>query len=188
MSCQASWTAHARCLTPIAGPIARISDPGEIQDILASGKTQVERHQVWGWHEGFGLFDYLDRIQELLRLKDFHGRMRALGLSKFQPPMPVNSPLLFLTAPSLSCDKVVGSFFLGEKGRKKGFFAADDGETLIIFDSQAGLVIANAKRDQDRKARGSPENSYRHFDYRRCCTECFDLRGSVIQRGSGENL
>lgn len=143
---------------------------------------------MWGWQEGFELFDYLDRIQGPLRLKDFHGRMRALGLSEFQLPMPVNSPLLFLTAPIRNCDEVVGSFFLGEKDREKGFFTADDGETLVMFASQTGLVIANAKRDQDRKARGSPENSYRHFDYRRCCTECFDLRGSVIQRGSGENL
>ncbi len=143
---------------------------------------------MWGWHEGFGLFDYLDRIQEPLRLKDFNGRMRALGLSKFQPPMPVNSPPLFLTALNRNCDEIVSSFFLGEKGREKGFFAADDGETLVMFASQADLVIANAKRDQDRKALGSPGNSYRHFDYRGCCTECFDLRGGVIQWGSGENL
>ena len=143
---------------------------------------------MWGWREGFGLFDYLDRLQVPLRLKDFHGRMRALGLSEFQPSMPVNSALLFLAALIRGCDEVVSSFFHGEKDREKGFFTADDGETLVMFASQAGLVIANAKRDQDRKARGSPENSYRHFDCRRCCTECFDLRGGVIQRGSGENL
>ncbi len=64
---------------------------------------------MWGWHEGFGLFDYLDRLRGSLRLKDLHGRMRALDLSKFQPPMPVNSPLLFLTALIRSCDEVVAA-------------------------------------------------------------------------------
>ena len=143
---------------------------------------------MWGWHEGFGLFDYLDRLRGSLRLKDLHGRMRALDLSKFQPPMPVDSPLLFLTALIRSCDEVVSSFFLGEKDREREFFTADDGETLVMFDSQVDLVIANARRDQDRKARGSPGNSYRRFSYRCCLTECSDLRGGVIQRGSGENL
>ena len=145
----------ARSLTnTICEATARSSDSGEIQDLLASGMTQEERHQKWGWREGFGLFGYLDRLQGPLRLKDFQGRMRALGLSEFQPPVPVNSPLRFLTAPIRNFDEIVGSYFLGEMDRVKGFFAADDGEALVMFDSQADLVIASAKRGRGKKSPG----------------------------------
>lgn len=51
------------------GAIARISDSGEIQDFLASGKTQEERLQMWGWHEGFGLFDYRRCCSECFDLR-----------------------------------------------------------------------------------------------------------------------
>ena len=80
--------------------------------------------------------------------------MRALGLSEFQPPVPVNSPLRFLTAPIRNFDEVVSSYFLGEMDRVKGFFAADDGEALVMFDSQAGLVITSAKRGRGKKSPG----------------------------------
>ena len=151
----------ARLLTKAKfGVITLINETGEIQDFLASGMTQEESQHMWDWQEGIGLFDYLGKMQKPLRLNDFHSHTRALGLPDFQPPMSVNSPLPFLAAPIRHHREIVGNFFLGEKDKENGLFTTDDEETLVAFASQAGLVIANARRHQDeQKARARLERS-----------------------------
>ncbi len=149
----------ARLLTKAKfGVITLINETGEIQDFLASGMTQEESQNMWDWQEGIGLFDYLGKIRKPLRLNDFHSHTRALGLPDFQPPMSVHSPLPFLAAPIRHHREIVGNFFLGEKDKENGLFTTDDEETLVAFASQAGLVIANARRHQDeQKARARLE-------------------------------
>ena len=142
----------ARSLTNAKyGVITLFNQEGEIQDFLASGMTSDESRQMWGWQEGFGLFDYLGKLQEPLRLKDFHSHTRALGLPDFQPPMAVISPLPFLAAPIHNHGENVGNFFLGEKEKGNTYFTSDDEETLVMFAAQAGLVISNARRYQDEQ-------------------------------------
>ncbi len=142
----------ARSLTNAKyGVITLFNQEGEIQDFLASGMTSEESRQMWGWQEGFGLFDYLGKLQEPLRLKDFHSHTRALGLPDFRPPMAVVSPLPFLAAPIHNHGENVGNFFLGEKEKGNKYFTSDDEETLVMFAAQAGLVISNARRYQDEQ-------------------------------------
>ena len=82
------------------------------------------------------------------RLRDFHGYVRELGLPEFRPPMAVSSPLPFLAAPLRHRGEGVGSIYVGEKERE---FTAEDEETLVMFASQAALVIANARRHRDEQ-------------------------------------
>ena len=90
----------------------------------------------------------LARENEALRLRDFHSYTRSLGLPEFRPPFPVSSPLPFLAAPIRHRDEAVGAIYVGEKEQE---FTAGDEETLVMFASQAALVIANARRHRDEQ-------------------------------------
>ncbi len=83
-------------------------------------------------------------------LRDFHSHTRALGLPEFTPLAPTSPELTYLAAPIRHHGESVGTFFVSEKqgGRE---FTAEDEETLVMFASQAALVIANARRFLDEK-------------------------------------
>ena len=85
---------------------------------------------------------------EPLRLRDFHSYARELGLPEFLPPMAVSSPLPFLAAPIRHLGESVGAFYVGEKELE---FTPEDEETLVMFASQAALVIANARRHREEQ-------------------------------------
>ena len=96
-------------------------------------------------------FEHLSRITEPLRLRDFHSYIRALGLPEFRPPMAISPVLTFLAAPIRRLGECVGAFYVGEKDVE---FTTEDEETLVMFASQAALVIANARRHrEERRAR-----------------------------------
>ena len=105
--------------------------------------------------EGLKLFEHLSRITEPMRLRDFHSHTRALGLPEFRPPMAVSPVLTFLAAPIRHLGESVGAFYVGEKEVE---FTPEDEETLVMFASQAALVIANARRHrEERRARAGLE-------------------------------
>ena len=62
----------------------------------------------------------------------------------------MGTPLSFLGVPIRQRSESVGNFFLSEKegGRE---FTSEDEETLVIFASQAAMVIANARRYKDEQ-------------------------------------
>ncbi len=139
----------ARALTgAFYGVLTLLDDSGRIQDFLSSGLTPEEAQQLWRLPEGAAIFDYLGRIEQPLRLSDFHSHIRSQGLPEFHLPMKVGSVLPFLAAPVRHRGEDVGNFFLAEKeeGRE---FTAEDEETLVMFASQAAMVIANARRYRD---------------------------------------
>ncbi len=141
----------ARSLTDaMYGVIAILDEPLGSHEFLASGMTHEETQEMWSWREAAGLFEHLNGIQEPLRLRDFHGYTRSQGLPEFQPPMPVSPSMSFLAAPIRHRGESVGNFFLAEKegGRE---FTQEDEETLVMFASQAALVIANARRYRDEQ-------------------------------------
>ena len=141
----------ARLLTDARyGVITTLDESGQPEEFLASGVSSEEGRQLWNLPERWGLFDYLGNLQEPLRLKDFHTHTRALGLPEFHPPMPVSPSPSFLAAPIRHRGKSVGYFFLAEKEGKREFTPEDE-ETLVMFASQAALVIANVRRYQDEQ-------------------------------------
>ena len=137
------------------GVITILDESGQVQDFVTSGLTAEEHRRFTDLPEGMMFFQYLSNIQEPLRLRDFHSHIRSLGLPEFQPPMTVSTPLPFLAAPIRHLGESVGAFYVGEKGLE---FTPEDEETLVMFASQAALVIANARRHRDeQRARADME-------------------------------
>ena len=130
------------------GVIALVGASGRIEDSVTSGLTSEEHRRFMDFPEGMSFFEYLNGIPEPLRLRDFHSYTRSLGLPEFRPPFPVSSPLPFLAAPIRHRDEAIGAIYVGEKERE---FTAGDEETLVMFASQAALVIANARRHRDEQ-------------------------------------
>ena len=130
------------------GVIALIGASGRIEDSVTSGLTPEEHRRFMDYPEGMPFLEYLNGIPEPLRLRDFHSYMRSLGLPEFRPPFPVSSPLPFLSAPIRHLGENVGAIYVGEKEVE---FTAEDEETLVMFASQAALVIANARRHRDEQ-------------------------------------
>ncbi len=130
------------------GVITLLDGSGKVQDFLYSGLTPEESRRFAEFPDGMLFFEYLSSISEPLRLRDFHSYVRELGLPEFQPPMAVSSPLPFLAAPIRHLGESVGAFYVGEKELE---FTPEDEETLVMFASQAALVIANARRHRDEQ-------------------------------------
>ena len=130
------------------GVITLLDDQGRIRDFVYSGLTPEESRQFAELPDGMAFFEYLSSIREPLRLQDFHSYTRSLGLPEFRPPFPVSSPLPFLAAPIRHRDEAIGAIYVGETEQE---FTAEDEETLVMFASQAALVIANARRHRDEQ-------------------------------------
>ena len=130
------------------GVIALVGPSGRIEDSVTSGLTPEEHRRFMDFPEGMPFLEYLNGISEPLRLRDFHSYMRSLGLPEFRPPFPVSSPLPFLSAPIRHLGENVGAIYVGEKEVE---FTPEDEETLVMFASQAALVIANARRHRDEQ-------------------------------------
>ena len=133
------------------GVITLLDESGWIQDFVTSGLNSEDHRRFVEMPEGLIFFERLSRITEPLRLKDFHSHTKALGLPEFRPPMAVSPVLTFLAAPIRHLGECVGAFYVGEKEVE---FTPEDEETLVMFASQAALVIANARRHrEERRAR-----------------------------------
>ena len=93
--------------------------------------------------KGLGLLQYLNEIEGPLRLADIASHPRSVGFPEGHPPMKT-----FLGTPVLHLGERLGNIYLTEKegGRE---FTLEDEETLVMFASQAGMAIVNARRYSD---------------------------------------
>ena len=141
----------ARSLTGARyGVLTLLDDSGGIRDFLSSGMTAEEAGQLWDLQDGLLLFEYLNGISEPLRLPDLLGHIRSLGLPEFRPPLALGPVVSFLAAPVLHRGKRAGNVYVAEK--EAGVeFTREDEETLVMFASQAALVIANARTHREEQ-------------------------------------
>ena len=146
----------ARSLTDARyGVITLMDDSEQIQEFLSSGLTPEQSQQFWEMPDGMSFFGYMSKIHEPLRLEDFHSYARIMGLPEFRPPMPVSSVLPFMAAPIHSRGECIGGIYLADKHQE---FTLEDEETLVMFASQASLVIANARvHREERRVRADLE-------------------------------
>ena len=127
------------------GVMTLLDDAGRIQDFLSSGMTDDEAGLLWDTPDPMGIFQYLNSLSEPLRIPDLLGLLGQLGFPGFRPPVPLDGPVSFLAAPVLHRGHRVANLFVA--GREAGpEFTPEDQETLVMFASQAALVIANARR------------------------------------------
>ena len=132
------------------GALTVFSETGELPDFIVSGMSPQEQQGLWNMPEGLGFFEYLSGLETPLRVADVGAHVGALGMPEFRPSVPVTS---LLVAPVRHGGVGVGTIYLG-KGDEGGAFTQEDEDTLVLFASQAALVIANARRRrQEERAR-----------------------------------
>ena len=142
----------ARSLTGARyGVIAILDSSEQLGDVLYSGMTDEEARHLRDLPDGQVFFEYFSRTEEPLRLADLLGHMRSQGLPSLHPPMEVAPRVSFLSAPIIHMGERLGNIFVGA-AETGGEFSREDEETLAMFASQAGTVIANARllRDEQR--------------------------------------
>ena len=133
----------ARALTEARyGVVTVLDESGQVEVFLSTGMTDEESQRVWAMPEGEKFFAYLSRIAAPLRVRDFHTHTRSQGFAALRSPVLASA---FLAAPIRHRHEGLGYIFLAkdEPGQE---FSDTDEETLLMFASQAALVIANARR------------------------------------------
>ncbi len=131
------------------GGMTLLNDGGRVEDFLSSGLTAAEAEQLRLTPDPYEIFESLTGISEPLRVPDLVEHVRSLGFSEFSIPLPVGV-FSFLAAPMFYRGDRVGHVFVGHKDGAEEFTRADE-ETLVMFASQAALVIANARRHRDEQ-------------------------------------
>ncbi len=125
------------------GVITTIDERGRVRDFLTSGLTPEDRRKMVEWSDGQRLFEHLRGLSAPLRVSDLPGYLRSLGLS------PATWPAKTLQGtPMYHRGEHLGHFFLGNKEDEEAFTAGDE-EILVLFASQAGAAIANARTYRD---------------------------------------
>ena len=122
------------------GALVAFDASGGIETLITSGITPEERGRLGDLPKGLGLLQYLNEIEEPLRLADIASHPRSVGFPKGHPTMRT-----FLGTPVRHQGERLGNIYLTEK--EGGWeFTPEDEETLVMFASQAAVVIANARR------------------------------------------
>ena len=125
--------------------LTTLDESGQVEDLLASGLSPEESQGLRGILEESGYLQYVSYNPGSLRVGDLAAYARSLGLPEFHPPAPVSS---MLVAPIRHQGERVGNIHLAKSEPGAEFTLADE-ETLVMFASQAALVIANARRHRD---------------------------------------
>ena len=134
--------------------ITTLNDSGQVDDFLVAGLTDDQTRQLWEMPGGLQFIEYLSAMTGPLRVADFAAHTRSLGLPEFRPPVPTSS---FLAVPIRHWGVSMGNIHVSkdEPGEE---FSREDEETLVMFASQAALVIANARRyREEQRARAGLE-------------------------------
>ena len=99
-------------------------------------------------------FEYLSSLEEPLRISDIDTHIRESRMPNFLPPIPAAS---LLVAPIRHQGVGVGTIYLAHD-RDDRRYSREDEETLVMFASQAAMVIANARRHrQEQQTRADLE-------------------------------
>ena len=137
------------------GVIILLDDGGLVQDFLSSGMTDEEARRIRDTPDGIRIFEYMGGLSEPLRTPDVLALLRNLGLPEFSPPTDVGGALSFLAASLSHREERLGHIFVADR-QGGGEFTLLDEETLVMFASQAALVIANTRHyREERQARNN---------------------------------
>ena len=139
------------------GVMTLFDDAGGVPDFLASGMPAEAAEQVWLIPDGLRIFESLTGISDPVRVPDLVKHIRSLGFTEYTIPIPVEAAFPYLATPLSHRGTRVGHIFVGGKD-DGGAFTQVDEETLVMFASQAALVITNARTHrQERRARADLE-------------------------------
>ena len=119
-------------------------------DFVSSGLTSEEAELLWKIEDGRQIFNYFNNVEKPMRMPDLLGFLCSLGISEIRLPMKLSPGAPFLNVPILHYGECLGHFFLADREGGKDF-TQDDEDTLVMFASQAALVISNARRYRDEQ-------------------------------------
>ncbi len=134
--------------------ITTLDDSGRVEDHMALGLHPDDVERLWQASEGQRLFEHLNALPGPLRVGPLEQFTESIGLAEFRPPVSLTA---FMAAPILHQGVRSGNIYVGsdEPGLE---FTREDEETLVMFASQAALVIANARRHrEEQRARAGLE-------------------------------
>ena len=141
----------ARSLTDARyGVMTLHDDNGQVQNFLASGMSPEQTLRLWDIPAASRIYESLGSIVGPVRHPDLLELMREAGLSELSFPLPVGPTISFLASPVLHRNQRVGNIYVAEK-LSRPEFTEEDEETLVMFASQAALVIGNALRYRDEQ-------------------------------------
>ena len=120
----------------VDGPIA----------VLTSGTTDEEHQQLLKLSDRVKLYEHVMNLPEPLRLDNYTQYARAIGLDDWLPI----TVWAGLAAPIRHQGEPMGVIWLGHDTEDRKF-SDEDVETLVMFASQAALVISNAHRYRDEQ-------------------------------------
>ena len=139
---------NARALTDSRyGGLTVVDESGQLQEFVTSGLSPQEYEQMTAQPEGFKLFQYLIGLPGPLRVADLSSHLRSLGLPEFHPPVDITS---YLATPIRNRGNVLGTLSISKGGAGREFTREDE-EVLVMFASQAAMVIANARKYRDEQ-------------------------------------
>ena len=138
----------ARVLTDSSyGVLTTLDESESPREFVTSGMTEEEHRRMNDpTPEGLRIYRYLSGLRQPLRISNFSEYMSQFGLS-YPLPNPVGA---FMTAPVRHGGEPVGNIYLAKEERDRDFTPQDE-ETLVMFASQAALVISNAHRHREEQ-------------------------------------
>ncbi|MCY4530591.1 MAG: winged helix-turn-helix domain-containing protein [Chloroflexi bacterium] len=132
---------NARHLTGARyGALLTYEQSGDIQEFITSGLSPDEIQLLKVSPQGLGLLGHMNEVREPLRLANIASHPSSVGFPENHPPMKT-----FLGMPVRHRGEHVGNIYLTEKGGGHEFTSEDEA-ILVMFASQAGAAIVNARR------------------------------------------
>ena len=128
------------------GVIATRNERGGPEAVLTSGTSAAEHRELLEYPGGMRMFAHFFGVAEPLRMDDFREYRAAVGLDEYLPI----TVLAGLSAPIVYQGQTVGVIWQGHDRAEHGF-SAEDEEILVMFASQAALVITNAHRHREEQ-------------------------------------
>lgn len=131
-----------------------LRETGRVSDLIVSGLSEEERQGLLEMPDAPAFFEYLSGLEEPLRISDIDAHMSESRMPSFLPPIPATS---LLVAPMRHQGVGVGTIYLAHDRDDRRYSGEDEG-TLVMFASQAAMVIANARRHrQEQQTRADLE-------------------------------
>lgn len=141
-------TNSARILTDAKYAATTVLDQASrLEEFVTSGLTPEEHRHMEGLPASVEFFRYLNGMPDPLRINGLASYVKSLGMEEWEPPVAVAS---LLVAPIRNKGVRLGSIYVA-KGAAGSEFNREDEDTLVMFASQAALVIANARRYRDEQ-------------------------------------
>ena len=141
-------TNSARILTDAKYAATTVLDQASrLEEFVTSGLTPEEHRHMEGLPASAEFFRHLNSMPDPLRINGLDSYLRSQGMEEWEPPVAVAS---LLVAPIRNKGVRLGSIYVA-RGAAGSEFNREDEDTLVMFASQAALVIANARRYRDEQ-------------------------------------